>query len=71
MILPLGAIDDVVLLRGIESCVHLFEVVLSKSLARAVVSIISAVWCRPQYRAHWSARKPLAGSVKVADAPVI
>lgn len=43
-----GAIDEVVLLLGITSCVHLFDEFFSKSLARATVSIISAVWWRPQ-----------------------
>ena len=38
-----GAIDEVVLLLGITSCVHLFDEFFSSSLARATVSIISAV----------------------------
>lgn len=70
MMWPFGAIADVVLLRGIASCVHLLEADLSNNLALAVVSIISAVWWRPQYLAHWSALNPLAGSVSVADAPI-
>lgn len=43
MMLPFCDIADVVLLRGIESCVHLLDADLSNNLARAVVSIISAV----------------------------
>lgn len=48
MMFPCCETADVVLLRGMESCVHRFDDDLSRSFERAVVSIISAVWCRPQ-----------------------